>query len=179
MRRLSATDMLWNGRGSWKLRASPRWVRSMRRQAVESRPSKRTVPVSLCSVPQMQLTSVLLPEPFGPIRPSRSPGCDVEIDAVERDEAAEALADIARRGAAARSSRRSCALQAFLHQADEAVRRDDDEADQQQADDQQVHGRRDRHGGDLLQRAEQDRADQRADPDVVPPIIGMAIELTA
>ena len=38
------------------------------------RPSKVTLPVSFCSVPQMQLTSVDLPEPFGPIRPSRSPG---------------------------------------------------------------------------------------------------------
>ena len=42
----------------------------------------------------MQLTSVDLPEPFGPISPSRSPLCDFEIDAVERDEAAKALADI-------------------------------------------------------------------------------------
>ena len=38
-----------------------------------ARPSKRTEPCSFCSVPQMQLTSVLLPEPFGPIRPRRSP----------------------------------------------------------------------------------------------------------
>jgi len=38
-------------------------------------PSNCTVPLSFCSVPQMQLTSVLLPEPFGPISPSRSPGC--------------------------------------------------------------------------------------------------------
>src|SRR5580698_214397 len=36
-------------------------------------PSKRTEPCSFCRVPQMQLTSVLLPEPFGPISPSRSP----------------------------------------------------------------------------------------------------------
>src|SRR6266700_4030604 len=31
-------------------------------------------PSSLRKVPEMQLTSVLLPEPFGPIRPRRSPG---------------------------------------------------------------------------------------------------------
>ena len=41
----------------------------------------------------MQLTSVDLPEPFGPIRPSALARRDREIDAVERDEAAEALAD--------------------------------------------------------------------------------------
>ena len=38
------------------------------------RSAKRTLPLSLCRVPQMQLTRVDLPEPFGPIRPSRSPG---------------------------------------------------------------------------------------------------------
>src|SRR5580704_11376917 len=38
-----------------------------------ARPSKRTEPCSFCSVPQIQLTRVLLPEPFGPISPSRSP----------------------------------------------------------------------------------------------------------
>ena len=42
-----------------------------------------------------QLTSVLLPEPLGPIRPSRSPRAIVEIDAVERDKAAEPLAETA------------------------------------------------------------------------------------
>ena len=64
-------------------------------QAVDRRGRRRcTLPVSFCNVPQMQLTSVLLPEPFGPIRPSRSPGCTSSVDAVERDEAAEALADI-------------------------------------------------------------------------------------
>ena len=39
-----------------------------------SRPSKRMLPASLRSVPEMQFTSVLLPDPLGPIRPSRSPG---------------------------------------------------------------------------------------------------------
>ena len=72
----------------------PRWVRSWAASPSTTWPSKRTVPVSLCSVPHMQLTSVDLPEPFGPIRPTRSPGCDRQVDAVERDEAAEALAEI-------------------------------------------------------------------------------------
>ena len=60
-----------------------------------SRRRKCTLPFSFCSVPQMQLTSVLLPEPFGPISPSRSPSADAEIDTVERDEAAEMLAQLA------------------------------------------------------------------------------------
>ena len=69
----SATLMLMNGRGSWKLRASPRRVRSCAISPSMFSPAKMTLPVSLRSVPQMQLTSVLLPEPLGPIRPTRSP----------------------------------------------------------------------------------------------------------
>ena len=104
---------------------------------------------------------------------------DREVDAVERDEAAEALAqtcDFEQRPVITSSLLRMPAL----HQADDAVRRDDDEGDQQQADDQQVDRRGDGDGRDLLQRC---RAGSRrsAGPTqlVVPPIIGMAIELTA
>ena len=43
------------------------------------------------SAPEMQLISVVLPEPFGPIRPKRSPVRDVEADPVQRGEAAEVL----------------------------------------------------------------------------------------
>ena len=50
------------------------------------------------------------------------------------------------------------------HQPDNAVRRGDDEADEQKTDDQQIDRRRDRHRRDLLQRAEEEGADQRADP---------------
>jgi len=42
----------------------------------------------------MQLTSVLLPEPLGPIRPTFAFG-DVEIHRIERDESAETLAQLA------------------------------------------------------------------------------------
>ena len=83
--------MLVNGRGNWKLRARPRRVRSCAVRPSSVRPAKRTLPVSWRSVPQMQFTSVLLPEPFGPIRPTRSPG-DVQLDIGQCDEAAEALA---------------------------------------------------------------------------------------
>ena len=87
----------------------------------------------------MQLTSVLLPEPFGPIRPSRSPARDLEVDAVERDEAAEALAepvDVEQRRAHARASgsggARRRARRRDGGKPEDAVGRDDDEADQQQ-----------------------------------------------
>ena len=56
---------------------------------------------------------------------------------------------------------------------------DDDEGDQEETDDQQVDGGRYRHGRDLLDDAKQQRTDQRETQLVVPPIIGMAIELTA
>src|SRR3984885_13518922 len=56
------------------------------------------------------------------------------------------------------------APQISLDETDNAVRRDDDEADQEKADDQQIDRRRNGDGGDLLQRAEQDGADQRPDP---------------
>ncbi len=45
----------------------------VRRQAAEAWPAKMTLPASGRSSPARQLTKVLLPEPFGPIRPSRSP----------------------------------------------------------------------------------------------------------
>ena len=91
MRILSAIVMLANGRGSWKLRAMPKRVRWCAIRPSTLRPSKRTAPVSLTSVPHRQLTSVLLPEPFGPIRPTRSPWRPTRSIAVERDEAAEPL----------------------------------------------------------------------------------------
>src|SRR5690349_10393279 len=65
--------MLAKGLGIWKLRARPRRMRLCAAYLQISRPSKRMLPVSFLSVPAMQLTSVLLPEPLGPIRPTRSP----------------------------------------------------------------------------------------------------------
>ncbi len=86
----------------------------------------------------------------------------LEVDAVESDEPVEALADIVdvqqRAHGCLRARRRSCTspirpLGAMMTK-----------ADQHQADDQQVDRRGDGDGGDLLQRAEQNGADQRADP---------------
>ena len=123
----------------------------------------------------MQLTNVLLPEPFGPIRPTRSPALIEQIDPVERDEAAEALAEIVD-AAAARSCR--ARVNGRVHQPDDAVRRGDDEADQQEPDDQQIEGRRDRHARDLLQRADSSTAPTTGPTQlVVPPTIGMAMAL--
>ena len=89
--RFSATVMLLNGRGIWKLRAMPRRVRMCGCNRVMSSSRNTTVPASVRNAPEMQLISVVLPEPFGPIRPKRSPGTDIDADIVERDEAAEAF----------------------------------------------------------------------------------------
>ena len=66
--------MLWNGRGTWKLRAMPLRVRWYAGRREISLPSNSIEPPSWRSDPEMQLMSVVLPEPFGPIRPKRSPG---------------------------------------------------------------------------------------------------------
>ena len=63
------------------------------RPAAARSPRRRTrmLPPSLSSAPEMQLISVVLPEPFGPIRPKRSPLAISMLDLVERREAAELL----------------------------------------------------------------------------------------
>ena len=72
--RFSATVMLLNGRGIWKLRAMPRRVRICGCNRVMSSSRNTTVPGSVRNAPEMQLISVVFPEPFGPISPKRSPG---------------------------------------------------------------------------------------------------------
>jgi hypothetical protein len=72
--RFSATVMLLNGRGIWKLRAMPRRVRICGCKRVMSSSRNTTVPGSVRNAPEIQLISVVFPEPFGPMRPKRSPG---------------------------------------------------------------------------------------------------------
>ena len=62
-----------NGRGSWKLRAEAEMRASIGRQSVQRATFEAHRAGVVVEVPQMQLTSVLLPDPFGPIRPRRSP----------------------------------------------------------------------------------------------------------
>ena len=78
-----------------------------------SSPSSSTVPRSGRSTPSTQLKNVVLPAPFGPISPTRSPASTVEVDVVEGDDAGERLADVVasqhrghRRPAPRRSARR-------------------------------------------------------------------------
>src|ERR1044071_8295750 len=64
--------MLWNGRGIWKLRAMPLRVRRYAGSFEISSPWNSIEPPSFRSDPEMQLMSVVLPEPLGPISPERS-----------------------------------------------------------------------------------------------------------
>ena len=92
MRRLSASDRLPNGTQAGKA-ARQAAARALRVPiARRAWPSKRTLPVSLCKVPQMQLTRVGLLRPLGPIRPETFAVLHLGLDRLEGDEPTEALA---------------------------------------------------------------------------------------
>src|SRR6185312_7538396 len=57
----------------WNLMLSPARARSAGESPAMSRPAKRMVPAVGVSAPAMHFISVLLPEPFGPMRPWNSP----------------------------------------------------------------------------------------------------------
>ncbi len=88
----------------WKVRPIPARATSWAGHRVASLPSIRMRPALGPKRPEMMLRSVVLPEPFGPISPTISPGRRLEIDAVEGAEAGEILdhafgAELARRQA--------------------------------------------------------------------------------
>src|SRR5712691_11414606 len=66
-------ESLRNGRGIWNVRAIPRWQTASGARPPISAPSKRMLPAVGVSAPEMQLKAVVLPEPFGPMRPRISP----------------------------------------------------------------------------------------------------------
>ena len=65
--------MSMKGRGIWKERAIPLWVRWAALKPVMFVPSKTMVPASGFSTPVMSESSVDLPAPFGPTMPSAVP----------------------------------------------------------------------------------------------------------
>src|SRR5882757_8517945 len=69
----------WNGRGIWKVRPMPRLMIRCGASPAISWPSNRIEPDVGGSVPESMLKIVLLPEPFGPIRPRISP-CSTRND---------------------------------------------------------------------------------------------------
>ena len=87
----SSSDSLRNGRGIWKVRPTPWWQIACAGKPAISSPSKRIEPDVGRSVPAIRLKVVLLPEPFGPIRPRISPCADLKGNLVDGQEASEAL----------------------------------------------------------------------------------------
>ena len=89
--------------------------------------------------PEIRANNVVLPAPFGPIRPVMRPACDGERGGVDGDEAAEALADAARPPAGAQLMRASCAARRDrakpprCEQAPQPARREGDDQHQQRA----------------------------------------------
>src|SRR2546428_8261401 len=73
MRMLSKTDRPLKRRAPWNVRAMPRFERSCGGSRVMSSPRKPTTPLSARNCPEMQLISVVLPAPFGPMRLSTLP----------------------------------------------------------------------------------------------------------
>src|ERR1035437_4720213 len=69
----SATLMSSNVTGTWKVRAMPSRACASGVALVTSWPLNRMVPAVGCRSPARQLKNVLLPAPFGPIRPTMSP----------------------------------------------------------------------------------------------------------
>src|SRR2546430_2558768 len=154
--------MVRKGRGTWKLRAIPLRARWYAGSEEMSCPSNWIEPPSLRRRPDTQLMSVVLPEPFGPIRPKRSPCATSRLTSVSAAKPPK-LFDSAwmLRSALIEGS---FAREEFAVEAEDAVGCRDDEDDEQHADQQHVDLVRDGHGDDLLQRREKRGADHRAQP---------------
>ena len=67
-------------RTSWNVRATPSRAMRCAGSAGISASSKRDLPASGRSAPEIRLSTVVLPEPFGPIRPKISPRRDGEAE---------------------------------------------------------------------------------------------------
>src|SRR6266478_3568476 len=67
------SDSFRNGRGIWNVRAIPRWQILCAGRPVMSSSWKRIEPAVGRSAPATRLKVVLLPDPFGPMRPTISP----------------------------------------------------------------------------------------------------------
>src|SRR5215469_13938035 len=125
-------------------------------------PRKAISPVSLRKVPVMQLTSVLLPEPLGPSRPTRSPVATWKSTPSSATKPPKCLLILV---AVRMLSATGLLLpSAQGEESDQPVRCQGDEQNEQDTHDQQVELRRDRHRHHLFQRADDHSTDQRPEP---------------
>src|SRR5262245_48067988 len=123
----------------------PRQLRWCGGSPVMSCPSKRMVPALTGRTPDTQLMRVVLPEPFGPMRPKRSPGRTERLTPFSAVKPPKRLTSpsTSRSGSAMGSAAPQAA-----RQAEDALGRQDHERHEDHADDEEVHLRGDRHGGD-------------------------------
>src|SRR5262249_51181905 len=117
-----------------------------------SLPSNRMRPPSVVSDPETQLINVVLPDPFGPISPNRSPAF---TERLTRLSAVKPPNRLTTPSTSSRTSAIASVASQAPHQAQDALGRQDDEGDQHDPDDEQVHLGRDGHCGELLSRAQQ------------------------
>src|SRR5262245_1144935 len=157
---LSRSVMLVTGFGLWKVRPVPRRLRRWGGIPVISCPSKRMDPPFTGSTPDTQLMRVVFPEPFGPMRPKRSPGFTDKLTPFRAVKPPKRLTTPSTSSSAAATS----AAPHAAHEAQEPRGGKHDEQHQHHAHDEEVHLRRDGHDGDLLRGAEEHGADHRADP---------------
>ena len=91
----SSTVCRCSGRECWKTMLMPARAMRCAGQPAMSMPSSLTAPALARTMPMISDITVDLPEPFGPISPTISPAREVEAHILDRDHAAEALAEAA------------------------------------------------------------------------------------
>src|SRR5215471_14901689 len=109
-----------------------------------SLPSNRMRPPSVVSDPETQLIRVVLPEPFGPISPNRSPAL---TERLTRLSAVKPPNRLTRPSTSSRAPAIWSVPSQASHEAQDALGRQDDEGDQHDPDDEQVHLGGDGHDG--------------------------------
>src|SRR5262249_50449441 len=169
--RFCSTVMLTKGFGIWKLRAMPSRVRRWAGRPVISWPANTIRPASVLSVPLMQLMSVVLPEPLGPMRPKRSPCPTRRLTPPSAWKPPKRLVtSCTSRSVSAlmRSTDASCPAPTRarqpLDEPNDAFGRQDHERHENQPHEEEVEGRGDRDHRDLLGRSEQHGTDNGPDP---------------
>src|SRR5262245_17543485 len=126
-----------------------------------SRPSKRMVPPLTGSTPDTQLMSVVLPEPFGPMSPKRSPA---RTDRVTPFSAVKPPKRLTSPSTSSSAPATASAAPPPPRESEDPLGGEDHEGDEHDAHDEQVHLRGDRHRRELLGRAEEDGADHGPHP---------------
>ena len=92
-RSVSSTESSGKRRQSWKDRTTPIAARSSGRSSSRSRPSTETEPCAGETMPEMTSSSVVFPDPLGPMSPTIDPGSTVRSHVLEGPHPAEVDGD--------------------------------------------------------------------------------------